>query len=128
MEEQDNIRERIDERQRHAGAGVPINITDLVVKTIGARPGFTIQLVNQSEAHAEKAIDANLQRTISNPFSLNEQQQARFNEWNLKQNENFRVSGGHITFEFTPTRMGTVVVARNTLTNYALDLTDYSKN
>lgn len=132
-----SLADRVAERQRQAGAGVPINITDLVAQHMKAPPGFTVKYVTREEAQtvAEEAWDGVLQANISRSFRLDEKQQTRFNQWNLAQNEvikarnggvlNIGASGGQVTFEFTPTGMGTVVRVKNSLTGDSIDLTEY---
>lgn len=134
----DDLKSTIDERQRQAGRGVPINITDLVVQHFQSNPppGLNIQLVSQDKARevAETAWEVVLKTAMKN-FRLSDQQQQRFDKWNTRQNDiirarnngvlNIGASGGHITFEITPSGMGTVLIVKNTLTGGEIDLTEY---
>lgn len=59
-------------------------------------------------------------------FSLSDKEFALFQEWekNLPEAPTGAI-GGRITFMFTPTSIGVVVKAKDTITNLEIDLTDY---
>lgn len=130
------LRLLIEERQRQAGSGVPINITDLVASSIAPPPGYTMKLVNKEEAQqrTESRWDTFLRDVIMNQFTLTEAQLLRFESWNMHQNNIIKArnngelrigaSGGHIAFEFTPSGLGTFVRVKNELTGDVLDLTE----
>lgn len=70
-------------------------------------------------------------------FELTEDQKKKFEKWNKEEIEfmtdygkkplEIGAVGGHITFKFTPTGLGTIIKAENTITKRTIDLTDYDK-
>lgn len=131
------LKEQVEERQREAGQGTPINITDLVMSNAVVPPGFSMRMVTFKEANkmAEEMHIGHLRSSASEGFNLTAGQLERFAAWDEEQNVEIRnsnagklsvgASGGQVTFEFTPTGMGTLTIARNTLTKKSIDLTEY---
>ncbi len=68
-------------------------------------------------------------------LGLNDDQKSKFHTWNTSQNDiikaknngklNIGAAGGQVQFRITPTGIGTVIEAKNTLTKNKIDLTEY---
>jgi hypothetical protein len=75
-------------------------------------------------------------------FDLTKDQWRRLQEWSSAQNDKvakmqddascdfpctpyYGAIGGHLTYSFTPTSIGTIVVVENNVTKEKIDLTDY---
>lgn len=114
------MRKLVDERQKESGAGITINITDIVAAHMTPPPGYQMKLVSQQDAQdimrtfSEKV----LQDRITNSLNLSKDQLDRFNQWKKPGNLGF------ITFEVTPTNVNTSIIARNLKTGEVLDLSE----
>jgi hypothetical protein len=75
-----------------------------------------------------------LRKAAQNGFMLSSTQLSRFSQWDDEQNQSIRnknngrlavgACGGQVTFEFTPTGIGLLVTARNSLTDESIDLSE----
>ncbi len=101
-----------------------------------------VNIVNWSQKWAEKLANREYDETIIESFGINVTQVKLINEWYIKLKAKIREQqkavdplhgddpyygaiGGGLTYQFTPTGLGTVLKVTEALTGETLDVTDY---
>lgn len=90
--------------------------------------GLECLLAKQNVAGSIPAIRSLKEVTMpwQTQFGLDADQEKKLNQWYAQLKEEYTGAiGGRLTFCFTPTGIGTVVIVKDAVTKKEIDLTDY---
>lgn len=87
-------------------------------------------LRSAADRHIDTVEAVGAAPTGSTTFTIDPKTQKEINKWikreDKKTNRDFGSIGGHITYEFTPTSIGVVIVVRHSITKASHNFTDFS--